>query len=144
MAIRAGKFRDHDAPDESVNGILAGYFDSAAERLRDAIIAPPGKSASAQEWNQARASAIGAQVREIQKELRGKAAGWTGKALAGAMKQGTATAEQQAIDAGIRRIPEIKGNSDKIAIAGRGEYPDRHPVPFRCSPISPNRREAAS
>ncbi len=41
MAKVPSKFKDHDAPDESVNSILAGYFDAAA-----ALLSPPGGSFS--------------------------------------------------------------------------------------------------
>lgn len=109
MAKQTDKFRDHDAPDPRYQAILAKYFEDAAARMQRTLIAPPGKSPAAQEWNQARAAAIGAQIRKIQQELKQKASGWTGKALSAAMKQGTKTAEKQAVFAGVRRIPQLRG-----------------------------------
>lgn len=104
------KFRDHDAPDPRQAEILAAYYEAAAQRLRGIILTPPGKTASAQKWNQARASALSVQVRQIQKDLKFSTADWTGTALSAGMKQGTKTAEAQAIAAGVRQIPQLTGS----------------------------------
>jgi hypothetical protein len=112
MAKTPDKFRDHDQPDARMNQIIAAYYQECAKRMKNLIINPPGRSPASQEWNQARATMIGSQIANIQKEMNATAAGWTGSALSKAMAQGTKTAEKQAIFAGVRRdkIDSLQGS----------------------------------
>lgn len=112
-------YKDPDQPDPQFADIIAGYYGDAANKLKEILINPPGKTDSAREWNQARASQILPQIRAAQQELKRKAAGWTSPALSAAMKQGTAVAHQQAIAAGVRQIPQLQGSFhvlDKYAV----------------------------
>jgi len=93
---------DFDKPDPRLVAELVARYEASAKRLRDRVLDPPGKTANAQAFNQARASQVLAQVDDEVARLRGIAADWTGTALDASMQRGIATADRQAERAGVR------------------------------------------
>jgi hypothetical protein len=94
---------DPDQPDPRLVAELVARYEASATRLRDRITDPPGKTARARKWNQARASQVLAQVDDEIAKLRGMAADWTGTALEASMRRGIAAADRQANEAGVVR-----------------------------------------
>lgn len=93
---------DPDRPDQRLVNELADRYQQAARRLREKIIAPPGKALSTQQWNQARATTILNQVDQEIALLKKDASSWTGTAVTQAVNQGVAVADRQAENAGVR------------------------------------------
>ena len=77
------------------DSILARYYTDAARRLRAIVLHPPGRTESSREFRRARASELVDQVSKIVTDLRGKAAGWTGRAMNAAWREGIANADAQ-------------------------------------------------
>jgi hypothetical protein len=127
-------------PQDRVAVIAAIYRDSAA-KLRAIILTPPGKTSSAQAWNQARASQQLHQVEKLIADLKSQAAAWVGDHRDGssgpvtqAVKDGIARANQQAIEAGV---------SPEGGMSGSFHLIDRQAVEFFAREIAIDLGKAA-
>lgn len=99
---------------QSSSDLLAGLFTDAQTKLKEIVLHPPGKSANAQAFNQARASAQLAQIQSILAGLRKDASLWIGENLPIAMADGIRRAEKQAVEAGVRQGDKLtRGQGDK-------------------------------
>lgn len=96
---------DPDNLDPRIVAKIVATFEDAAKRIRERIITPPGKSASAQAWNQSQAAVQIAQIEQIVSALKKEAASWTGGALSDSFKQGITHAQKQLQDAGVDLTP---------------------------------------
>lgn len=92
---------DLDKPDPRLIAELVARYEASAQRLRDQIISPAGRTDKAREWNQARAAQVLAQVDAEIQRLKADATRWTGPALQRSMQRGVRVADQQARDAGV-------------------------------------------
>ena len=110
--------RDFDQPDPRLVRELVARYSEAAARVRDRVLNPPGKTASARKWNQARVTQILAQVDTEVARLKGQATEWTGTALEQSMRKGTETADRQAKEAGI--INEGSPLEGSFSVVDRG------------------------
>src|SRR5947209_7973160 len=93
---------------------LVHIYGQSAKKISKIVIAPPGSTANALAFNQARASAQLNQVVQEISSLKQKAADWTSKAIKKAVEKGVAVAQDQAVAAGIRVAGE-----DPIAVTWR-------------------------
>jgi cell division septum initiation protein DivIVA len=95
--------------------ILASYYADAEARLRELILHPTGRTDRARAFSQARASALLAEIRRIQRQLKIDAAAVTGPALADAYRTGRAEASEQLAEAGVAAPGEpFKGSFNSV------------------------------
>jgi hypothetical protein len=95
---------DPDNPNPALVNQLLTYYEDSARRLRDTIIHPPGKSLATQEFNQARAAQLLAQVQREIDHLKIQATRWAGDALTQSLQKGIAVADYQAKVAGAASL----------------------------------------
>lgn len=103
-----------DPANQALIDQLAKIYQDAAKRLRQTVIAPPGTTDSAREFNQARAAQLLNRVQGEVSRLKGEATQWTGKAIGQAMQEGLAIGDAQAAAAGIRPGGPIGGDFSVI------------------------------
>ena len=114
----ASDLTNSGVPDKA-SQLLAGWYTEAQKRMRAMILQPTGKTEKAQEFRQARAAELSAQVDRILAELGQASAKWTGENVGNAYKAGIERAEQQAKEAGLRDSDALKGSTaliDKRAV----------------------------
>lgn len=121
--------------------VLAEIYRQAAKRLRDILLTPPGKTASAREWNQARASQQLQQIESLISQMKHAAAAWVGDG-----RDGSAGPVTQAVADGIARaIAQARevGVSPEGGMSGSFAQVDRHVAEFFAREISMDLNKAA-
>lgn len=98
------------------SAILAGYYRDAAKRIKETVLHPPGGTQSGREFRQARAAQQIQQIDTLLVGLKQKAAGWVGKNIPAAYRDGLRRADRQAREAGVRppSIPPLRGSFSVI------------------------------
>jgi len=86
---------DPDNPNRSLVAEIVRVYEDAAQKLRDLVLNPPGKTASAQMYNQASAASRLAQVQAEIDRLKKQVSPWTSKALQTAVEKGLKVAKEQ-------------------------------------------------
>jgi Phage minor capsid protein 2 len=87
-------------PQDHVEELVRTYR-AAQERLKAIVLNPPGGTAKAATFNQARAATQLAQIERILAALKQEAATWVGQAIPQAFADGIARADTQAREAGV-------------------------------------------
>jgi hypothetical protein len=110
---------------------IAQIYQDAAKRLRETVIAPPGSTDSAREFNQARAAQLLNRVNAEVSKLKGQATQLAGEALTDAIKKGTAIGDAQATAAGLRPAGHLSGdfsviNHDAVRVLAQDTVGDLH------------------
>ena len=80
---------------------LTDLYTTAAERIREMVLRPTGKTDPAREWNRGRASQQIEQVDQMLIALGKRTGTWVGKAVPEAMVRGLEVANKQAVAAGV-------------------------------------------
>lgn len=89
---------------------FASIFVEAQKRLQAAVLHPPGRSQSSQDYNRAWAASQLHQVDVILKQMQVQANAWIGKTIPQVHRDGRKLADQQAKEAGVREPTGIKGS----------------------------------
>ena len=92
---------DPDTPNPRLIAELARSYEEAARRLKEIVLNPPGRSLTAQMYNEAHAASRLAKVQAEIDRLKKTAADWTGTALQESFSRGLSVADQQIKDAGL-------------------------------------------
>jgi hypothetical protein len=82
--------------------VLVKLFRESQEKLKQIVLHPPGKTAKAQAFNQARAAGQLQQIEQILGGLKRDAASWIGEILPIALTDGVRRANLQAEEVGVR------------------------------------------
>lgn len=110
-------------PDRTLQEFIALY-EAAAAHMRSAILHPPGNKASSQAWRKAVAEDKLQQLERLIRQLKSKAATWTGRAMTEAMQIGVRDANAQARGWGLT-IPTPAGpfghvGTESFAVIDKG------------------------
>lgn len=111
------ELNDSGVPRDS-SAELARLFKTASKVLRRGVTEPLGRTPSAQAFNQGRAAQLSDQVDRVLLELKARVRPWAGGAAERAVREGRATANRQAIDAGVVRDGEIVQGSFAVIDVG--------------------------
>ena len=118
------------APTPSAADTLASYYRAAAERARQIILHPPGSTAAAQSWQQARAAQELAQLQKLLARLDQQVAAQIGTGISKAVSIGIRQANAQLAKAGLlHRNSALSGSfgiidSPQIALIARNTAQD--------------------
>lgn len=92
--------------------LLARYYSDAAERMRQIILHPPGKTSDSQAWRQAWAAQKITQIKDLLQQVDALAAKQIGAGLSKAVAKGISMANNQMKSAGVRFDATSKGNNN--------------------------------
>lgn len=109
------EFSDSGLP-QATTQVLAQIFTDAGRRFADAVLKPPGRTAGAQAFNQARAAQQLAQVDQVLLRLKVKASAWVTDANFPQMvHDARARADRQADEAGVNVLsPVVSGSFTQV------------------------------
>ncbi|MGE5608935.1 MAG: hypothetical protein ACM359_06760, partial [Bacillota bacterium] len=109
-AMALPEFSTSGVPQGSIEE-LARIYREASKRLRQMVLHPTGGTDAAQEFRRARAIALSDQVDQVLLALKRRVSPWASKNALAAVREGRATAERQAREAGVRVQGAIVGGS---------------------------------